>query len=196
MAQNLPKLFDYTPDDLRANQNGVLTPRQREKLLRELRVGVVDQAATMLTLPLIGLLAIAYFVIVPPLGDALGPLILVVIALTISGIIAVGYGCWRLIGALLRRWMTRLAFDAWLRRRIKRYGDAAALIERGVVHATSGVITIESDGEHQYMMLDGEPLQSNVEVDEDERLWKLTPDQSYTLYRVAERGWIVAVEGN
>jgi hypothetical protein len=193
-SPSLPRLFDFTPDDLAANQRGMLTERQKHKLLDELRVGVVDQVATVITLPLMALLAVGYFVVVPPLGDTLGPLILVVIALTIGGIIAFGYVWWRLMCRLLRRGMENAAFDAWLRRRVRRYAESAALIERGAVYAKSGLITHESDGEHEYVMLDGEEWQSNVVVDEDARLWKITPNQTYTFYLVTGTDWIVAAE--
>lgn len=192
-SPSLPRLFDFTPDDLAANQRGTLTARQKKKLLDELRGGVVDQVATVITLPLMALLAVGYFVVVPPLGDQLGPLILVVIALTIGGIIAFGYFWWRLMCRLLRRGMENPTFDAWLRRRVRRYADSAALIERGAVYAKSGLITHESDGEHEYVMLDGEEWQSNVSVDEDGRLWKLTPNQAYTFYLVTDTDWIVSL---
>ena len=194
MPPSLSRLFDFTADDLAENQRGQLSERQRRKLLQDLRKSVVDQMATLLTLPLVALMIVAYFFIVPSLGNSLGALILVVIGVSIAGIIAVGSAIWRITRWGIKRLIQRRSFDRWLRRRIPRYNHSFAIIERGNIYAKSGVITVESDGEHEYVMLNGEAVQANVSAEQDERLWKLTPEQAYTLYLVEETNWIVAVE--
>jgi len=60
------------------------------------------------------------------------------------------------------------------------------------VTSRSGILTVEDDGEHRHLLLDGVELQTDVDAVEDERLWRLEPGQRYILYSFAGR--VIAVE--
>lgn len=193
ITRSLTDIFKFTDADLSANRRGQLSAAQRARLQRELRSGVVDKLATLLTFPMGVVLVLAYFLLVPPLGESLGPAICGVIAISIAALIAFGYLWWHGARRLLSIALDRSAFERWLRRRMLSYAASCTAIERGGVRPLQSKLTIQSDGEHRCLLLDNEELQTNVSADQDERLWQLTPDRDYVFYVVADTDWIVSV---
>lgn len=191
----LKRLFDFTDADLEANRAGRLSERQRVMFQQEVLRQAIDRLAARLTYPAVVLLIVLYFVIVPPLGNRLGPWTCAAIFLALLVIIGAGYA-WR--GAV--RWLLGVAsgspaFDGWLRRAMPViYARRMAVVERGEVLQQPGTLTIRDDGEHKHLFLNDEELQNNAMAEQDKRLWKLTPDREYHFYMLPETGWIVAVE--
>lgn len=170
---DLHTLFSFTDADLAANRAGRLSDSQRERLTR---LGHDERAAIQanrLTLPVMIALGIAYFVLVPPLGDRLGPLICIVIVLALGVFGLVSFAWQRLLLTILRR-------------------RPPTSLEDAPVTSRSGILTVEDDGEHRHLLLDGVELQTDVDAVEDERLWRLEPGQRYILYSFA--GHVIAVE--
>ncbi len=170
---DLQALFDFTDADLLANRAGRLSDSQRQHLARLAHAERTSTQATRLTIPLMVALFIAYFVLVPPLGDRLGPAICLVIVLAFALFAAASYGWQRLMLVILR-------------------GRPPAPLNDAPVTVRSGLLTVEDDGEHLHLLLDGLELQTNVDATEDERLWKLQPGNYYTFYSFAGR--VIAVE--
>lgn len=170
---DLQTLFNFTDADLVVNRAGRLSDSQRDRLTRLAHDERTAIQANRLTLPVMIVLVIAYFVLVPPLGDRLGPLICIVILLALGVFGLVSFAWQRLLLAILRR---RLP----------------ASLEDSPVTSRSGVLTVEDDGEHRHLLLDGVELQTDVDAVEDERLWQLEPGQRYMLYAFAGR--VIAVE--
>jgi hypothetical protein len=191
----LKRLFDFTDDDLAANRAGRLSERQRAALRREVSRQAVDRLAARLTYPLVVLLIVLYFVIVPPLGSRLGPWTCAAIFLALLVITGAGYAWRGSVRWLLRAASGRPALDGWLRRALPvAYGRRMAAVERGEVLQKSGTLTVWDDGEHRHLFLNDEELQNNAMAEQDKRLWKLPPDREYHFYLLPETGWIVAAE--
>jgi hypothetical protein len=170
---DLHAVFEFDEADLAANRLGQLSARQRERLARLAHEERADQGAARLSLLVIAALFAAYFLIVPPLGDSLGPFICLVIAGWFAALCGIGYGSYRLARLLLRR------------RPVTPLADASVI-------PRTGRLSQVDDGEHLHLMLADAELQSNVDAVEDARLWELEPDAVYTLYFFG--AYVVAVE--
>jgi hypothetical protein len=170
---DLQALFNFTDADLVANRAGRLSDSQRDRLTRLVHDERTAIQANRLTLPVMVALGIAYFVLVPPLGDRLGPLICIVILLALGVFGLVSFAWQRLLLAILRR-------------------RPPASLEDASVTSRSGILTVEDDGEHRHLLLDDLELQTDVDAVEDVRLWRLEPGQHYILYSFAGR--VIAVE--
>jgi hypothetical protein len=169
----LQALFNFTDADLVANRAGRLSDSQRERLTRIIHDERTSVQANRLTFPVMIALGIAYFVLVPPWGERLGPLICIVIVLALGVFGLVSFVWQRLLLTILRR-------------------RPPASLEDAPVTARSGLLTVEDDGEHRHLLLDGVEVQTDVDAVEDERLWRLEPGQHYIFYSYG--GHVIAVE--
>jgi hypothetical protein len=189
----LMALFDFTADDLAANRAGRLSDRQRECIETERLSASIEKAAAAVAVGVFLLAVLLFLALAYPLGSALGPWTLVVIVVWV--VLAVGSA--NLAQRLTRSWLLRSALnrDHGLLRRLGRL-DAAGddQVRLGKVERFAGVLTHEDDGEHKQLMLDGEPFQTDVQADVDERLWKLTPGLRYAFYAVPGVLWVMSVE--
>lgn len=193
--QELQRLFEFTDDDLAANRSGHLSTRQQAHFRAQAGSAAADAATVISALPVAILLIALYFVLAITYGDALGPLVCVAIPAALGIFFAVMW----LWGLAARRIIVHLmqspGFEQGLRHRMPRvYGQPIVAIERGQVVAREGMLTRQSDGEHDYLLLNDEELQTSVDAESDERLWKLPTDRRYTFYTVPDTEWIVAVE--
>lgn len=192
---DLQRLFHYDEDDLIANRAGRVSDRQRSAMLALLQQAQVDAAAAATLIPLLILCIVLYFAVVPALGDALGPGICIVIALSIVLI----YGGLRLEWALMRRLLAALArrspgFRAWLAQRMSRYTALPIQPEDLIVARREGLLRFVSDGEHEHLLLDDEEFLTDVQAEADERLWQLEAGQRYAIHYIPQRLWILSVE--
>ena len=157
-------LFDFNDEDLLANRSGHLSARQRIHLEDWLKQERVNRRALWVTYPVVALLVLGYFVVVPPLGRTLGPGIIAVMLVAFALILGTSYGWWQVARVLFNRWLT------------------PPPIPVTAVVARTGRVHIENDGEHEHILLNEDELQSNVDAQQDERLWELAPDHDYTFY--------------
>lgn len=192
---DLQRLFQFNEDDLIANRAGRVSERQRSVILGQLQEAQVNAAAAATTIPLLLLCIVLYFAWVPALGDALGPGICLVIALSIFLI----YGLARLQWALVRRWLAAWAqrssgFREWLAQRMSRYTSLPIRPEQLIAERREGVLRFASDGKHEHLLLDDEEFLINVQDEADERLWQLEAGQRYAIHYIPQRLWILSVE--
>jgi hypothetical protein len=190
----LETLFNFTADDLAANRAGALSPAQRDRYGRELYQAAIEKAAATLSLPVIPVCAVALMIFSLNYGDDLGPGILCAIGVWF----ALMWALFRLAFALFRRVLPQIARgDAAhpLLRLVRAYDRAGAqAVEQGIVQRVAGRLSMPSDGEHEYVMLDELELTSSVAAAEDERLWQLEEGAHYAIYTVPGTPWIASVE--
>lgn len=193
----LRELFDFTDDDLAANRAGVLSERQRENYRRDALDACIGSASAAAAAPFGVLIVIGYLNVAIRYGDELGPWVCVVFiaafALFFMTVRAVAGLTAHLLRRLVRNPDCRLcrALGRWF------YRETLDAIERGQVVAVRGMMTLESDGEHELVMVDGESLDADVAlIDSDDRLWELLEDGGgrYALYVVPVVCWIVSAE--
>ena len=189
----LRTLFGFTDDDLIANRAGYLSEVQRERFRHELRSAAIGRAAATLIAPILPVAACAFIIFSLNYGDALGPLVLVSIAVWLAGV----YLLLRFGHRAITRWLEGSArtIDHPVLRRLRAVNAAGeAAVERGIVERTAGVLTFPTDGEHIYVMLNEIEFTSNVAAEQDDRLWQLDEGRRYAIYYVPETLWIASVE--
>lgn len=185
--------FDFTDADLQANRAGRLSAAQQARLHAQLREATAGKIAAIVTTGAVAALFVAYFVVIPPLGDQLGPLICAVIPLAIVAGFLAARLVWHVFQRILARLLQRPTFAAFLRQRLPDYAANTQRIEAGNITAQTGLLTLRSDGEHEHLFLGEVELQDSRD-EADEQLWQLPQGQAYTVYRVTATDWIVAVE--
>lgn len=191
--KTLKRLFDFTDDDLAANRAGKLSERQRT-LYRQMRVTAKISkllGKLMLVIFLVSFLLYMGFSIA--YGNQLGPLVLVGLAVWLGLL----YVVFRITSNIIGRVPTHYNQHPthWLYQTFgKLTPQEQSLYERAAVQYATGRLTVQSDGEHERVMLDDFELSLDVAADSDERLWKLDRDKTYTVYFVPDPLWIVAIE--
>ncbi len=190
---DLMQQFDFTAEDLAENRAGRLSARQRASIgAARLPASIDKAAASVVPVPIV-LITLIYLWWIPPLADALGPLILAAIVLWLVTIWAVTQGVHSQVSRALRRIAHDRAHPLLLRfGRLDAAGDRA--FEAGRVERLSGALRVEDDGEHRYLCLGEQPLGISVDAEIDERLWRLPPGMRCAAYRLAGAGWVLAVE--
>ncbi len=193
--ENLQTLFEFTEADLQANREGRLSEAQLARNWAEVEETCVNIVAAGPLIPLLLLSIAGYFYVAVGYGDALGPWVCATVFVWLFGTYGVMYGLFKLLGAVLRRMVPLPRHTTWLcrvARRVQPLGFDA--LDKGIVEVHSGLLTVESDGEHEYLLLDGQEFTISVAAEQDERLWKLEPDRRYAIYTVPDVHWVVAVE--
>lgn len=191
--KTLKRLFDFTDDDLAANRVGKLSERQRT-MYRQLRVTAkISKRLSVLMVVIFLVTFVIYMGFSIGYGNQLGPLVLVGLGVWLGLL----YVVFRLTSAIIGRVPTHYEQHPthWL---YQTFGNLTpqeqTLYERAVVQRAAGRLSVESDGEHERVMLDDFELSLDVAADSDERLWKLERDKTYTVYFVPDPLWIVAIE--
>lgn len=190
-------LFDFTDDDLAANRAGVLSERQRQNYRKGALDACIGSASAIAAAPFGVLIVLGYFNVAVRYGDELGPWVCVVFIAAFALFFMTVRAVAGLTAHVLRRFIR--APDCRLCRTLGRwfYRETLAAIERGQVVPVRGMITLESDGEHEMIMVDGEPLDMDIGlIDSDDRLWTLMEDGGgrYALYVVPVVCWIASAE--
>ncbi|MCU0464222.1 MAG: hypothetical protein MUF38_06600 [Anaerolineae bacterium] len=193
----LRELFDCTDEDLAANRAGVLSERQRQNYRKDALDACIGSASAVAAAPFGVLIVIGYLNVAVRYGDELGPWVCVVFIAAFALFFITVRAVAGLTAHLIRRFVRDP--DCRLCRIMGRwfYRETLVAIERGQVVAVRGMITLESDGEHELVMVDGELLDADVAlIDSDDRLWELLEDGGgrYALYVVPVVCWIASVE--
>jgi hypothetical protein len=190
----LKTLFDFTDDDLVANQHGRISARQMARMQADVEQMCRESAAAVLLIPVQMAVVVGFFLVVVPAADQLGPLVLALIFGWITASFLLIRGLWRVLIALFRRFGHNPLVQKWLCWRRGMAGIAGESLRRGIVTRIAGIYQLISDGEHDQILLDDQELINSVMAeDSDERLWTLTPGQRYAIYRVPDVLWVVAV---
>ncbi|MBK9121767.1 MAG: hypothetical protein IPM16_01410 [Chloroflexi bacterium] len=190
----LESAFGFAPDDLQANREGRLSRRQIHRLSAEQDWAVAGAAAATISLGFLFVSLIMYFVIVPALGVELGAATCLVITAWITLSLILAQVIFTVARGLLHRRMRRREFASSLRQRMRNAVSGAGVsLPHAQVERIDGVLTRQSDGEHEYLMLGDVEVGSSI-TEDDHRLWELEIDRHYALYRVKGPGWIVSAE--
>lgn len=191
--KTLKRLFDFTDDDLAANRAGKLSDRQRT-LYRQMRVTAkISKRLSMVMVAFFLLTFLIYMGFSITYGSQLGPLVLVGLVVWLGLL----YTVFRLISYLIGRISTHYEQHPthWIYRTFgKLTPPEQVLHEHAAVQQATGRLTVQTDGEHEHLMLGEFELTIDVAADNDERLWKLERDKTYTVYYIPDPLWIVAIE--
>lgn len=177
----LKSLFDFTDEDLAANQSGVLTARQRNQYGQHLFKQRIDKYVSLLTFVMFVLCLIIFIAFSLNYAQRLGPLTLLVIVI------------WLAIVFILAKLIQRVAN---LIARLNSNDKTKQIIENPTLKQASGRLQFTDDSEHRYVMLDGLELANSAATDSQKMIWKLEANTRYTIYYVEQPFWIVAVEPN
>lgn len=194
-ATALQALFEFTEADLSENRLGRLTARQQGALREGVRQQCIGLISVLCAVPFIIAAILLYFQIVLAYGDALGPLVCVLIIFWWAILPAlIFYGITGLARYILQRALR--SPTGWLCRVVGRgrFAHMLATIDAGRVIQLSGHLTLEDDGEHQFLFLNGDPISPDTLHEDDDRLWVLPRDRAYTFYYLPVYRWIVAAE--
>lgn len=190
----LMQLFDFTDDDLEANRAGHLSERQRARIEAERLTASIEKASATMALCVFVIATILFLSAAFPMGQAMGPWILVAIVIWVL----LATGAESLAQGLSRGWLRHAAHDRnhWLLRRLGRLNRAGdERVREGLVERLTGLLTHSTNEEHRTIMLDGEPFQSDVASGElDERLWQLATGLQYAFYLVPDVLWMLSAE--
>ena len=191
--KTLKRLFDFTDDDLAANRAGKLSVRQRT-LYRQMRITAkISKRLSILMVAFFLLSFVIYIGFSINYGNQLGPLVLVGTAVWLGLV----YLVFRIASAVIGRVPVHYQQNPahWLYQTFgKLTAEEQARYERAAVQQATGRLTVQSDGEHQHLMLGDFELTIDAAADNDERLWKLQRDKPYTVYYLPDPLWIVGVE--
>lgn len=175
-----------------ANRAGRLIEEQQQSLRNLLRRETMESWVQWSALPTFVGMMVIYFIVIPPLGNQLGPLILVVIVLALVVVVIAVRVIKYLLRGLITRALNNPRTEAWLRRHLASYDREYSLIEQGDVEILTGRMTKESDGEHTHMLFDGQPLDSVFSAAIGNLF--ITLDRDYILYRLKGSLWLVNME--
>ncbi len=190
----LETAFGFTPDDLEANRAGRLSRRQIHRLSAEQDWAVAGAAAATISLGFLFASLIAYFLVVPALDVELGAATCLVITAWVTLSLILAQVIFTVARGLLHRRMRRREFASSLRQRMRNAVSGAGMsLPDAQVERIEGVLTYQSDGEHEYLMLGDIEVGSSI-TEDDHRLWELETGRRYALHRVRGPGWIVSAE--
>ncbi|MCA0456828.1 MAG: hypothetical protein LCI00_22840 [Chloroflexi bacterium] len=191
--KTLKRLFDFTDDDLAVNRAGKLSERQRT-LYRQMRVTAkISKWLSILMVAFFLLTFVIYIGFSITYGNQLGPLVLVGTAIWLGLV----YLVFRLTSALIGRVPQHYQRHPDHRLYMtfgKLTPQEQALYEHAAVQQATGLLNVQSDGEHEHLMLGDFELTLDAAADNDERLWKLKRDKTYTVYYIPDPLWIIAIE--
>jgi hypothetical protein len=176
---DLKKLFDFTDEDLAANQAGVLSTRQRHHYGQRLFKQRVDKYVSLLTFMMFVLSLIIFIAFSLNFAQRLGPLTLAVIVI------------WLAIVFILAKLIQQVANLIF---RLKSNDGTNREIEEPILKQMTGRLHFSDDSEHRYVMLDGFELANSAVSDSQKMVWKLEANTRYTIYYIEQPFWIAAVE--
>ncbi len=190
----LEGVFGFTPDDLLINREGRLSRRQIHRLSAEQDWAVSGAAAAAIGLGFLFTSLILYFLVVPGLHITAAAATCLIITAWVTLTLILTQVVFTVARGLLHRRMRRREFASSLRQRMRNAVSGAGLsLPNAQVERIEGVLTRQSDGEREYLML-GDHAISGLATEDDHRLWELEADRPYALYRVKGPGWIVSAE--
>ncbi|MCU0476545.1 MAG: hypothetical protein MUC99_10635 [Anaerolineae bacterium] len=190
----LAALFAFSPDDLTDNRAGRLSAGQHARLSREAVEACLGALSMLVVLPWVAVVAVSYFIVAIRFGDALGPWVCGVFLLFFALVAVLLTAGATAVQRIARRWVNRpdCGVCRWLGTRF--YPHTVEALALGRVVMLAGRWTLESDGEHEVLLLDGQPLEADVLLEQDERVLRLADGGAYRVYCVPRVWWVVAAE--